>query len=728
MYRRIGTEGAGFHVERKKPVLGYVLIANIIIGALLLSLLSYVLYRQFERNSIEDINEISMRNLSKTQVAADLLLRDVHRTFFSLKEYNALIFDALYGTSFSSAAKIDIVKTLKIGVGGYDFVHSAYVYNAQIDTVFSTTAQAVSAAGEFFDREIIDHLREADLKSERLYTPRALHTTTGTLTEDVPVLTMIFTEPSQARRPNSALIVNIHQKLLQSLIEVGEGHLTIIADKDGLCLSHSNPAYFGQNLMDESFVAQVLSAREESGSFTATIDGEKSLISFVKAPRMGWHLISVSEYARLFERVSAFQNYMLVTTALFILLALFTAALLTWRIKTPFDKLWADLRGLLPVKKNETLKRLLTGEFADSSLFEAELRAIGVHFSKPYFSVCVLLFDSFAQLCMQASSEDLTTIRYALIRSLSERLRGVEVRGDHIGVIINHDGSGPPGACIGALEQARDSIKKPSGITFTIGVSAAVNGLDQVPHAYERAIRAAEYRVRLGKGRIIYERDYDFDADAPYEYPFSTEKGLIDALRSGDLDEMAIQVDRFVELIERTPPGDIQLAVTQLSIAIAAAFRDILPAQDFKSIHERITALDTLEEIRICLLDLCRVFCAALAARRKHAGEEVIRKMADYIEKHYQEVSLTAESVAAVVGLSPNYARAKFKEATGKSISASIGEMRFHKACELLRTTNLPAGRIAALVGFENAKYFYGAFKKHFGVTPGEYRDENNRT
>jgi YesN/AraC family two-component response regulator len=141
-----------------------------------------------------------------------------------------------------------------------------------------------------------------------------------------------------------------------------------------------------------------------------------------------------------------------------------------------------------------------------------------------------------------------------------------------------------------------------------------------------------------------------------------------------------------------------------------------------------IAACDTLDEIRSWFHELCLEFFAAHAAKKDLASEEIIRKMVSHIENNYQDASLTVEQIAAAAGLSPNYARTRFKDATGKSLSNCIAEVRFGKAGELLRTTGLPAGRIASLVGFENTKYFYGAFRKHFGMTPSGYREENKRS
>jgi len=62
-----------------------------------------------------------------------------------------------------------------------------------------------------------------------------------------------------------------------------------------------------------------------------------------------------------------------------------------------------------------------------------------------------------------------------------------------------------------------------------------------------------------------------------------------------------------------------------------------------------------------------------------------------------------------------------------------IGAQRYHVQCrlaraaELLRHSQRPAQEIAAEVGYTDAYYFYRLFKRHVGVTTGEYRGSPRR-
>ena len=59
---------------------------------------------------------------------------------------------------------------------------------------------------------------------------------------------------------------------------------------------------------------------------------------------------------------------------------------------------------------------------------------------------------------------------------------------------------------------------------------------------------------------------------------------------------------------------------------------------------------------------------------------------------------------------------------TGQSFVSFLNEYRLNLAAKALRSTDDTGLSIAAQCGFENLSYFSRAFKKHFGMTPREYR------
>ena len=97
------------------------------------------------------------------------------------------------------------------------------------------------------------------------------------------------------------------------------------------------------------------------------------------------------------------------------------------------------------------------------------------------------------------------------------------------------------------------------------------------------------------------------------------------------------------------------------------------------------------------------------------------RAMLNFISRHFDE-PLTVDIIARAVHCSVSYVNHTFKRRSGMSVSAYINLLRVSRAKELLRETTRPVGEIAYSVGFNDANYFSGVFKREVGMTPVEYR------
>ena len=80
---------------------------------------------------------------------------------------------------------------------------------------------------------------------------------------------------------------------------------------------------------------------------------------------------------------------------------------------------------------------------------------------------------------------------------------------------------------------------------------------------------------------------------------------------------------------------------------------------------------------------------------------------------------------ASELGVSANHLNRVVKHETGRSAGEWIDVSRLTLAKLLLRQTNMPIIDIAAKAGFEDQSYFSRFFKKHSGMTPSEFRNED---
>lgn len=103
--------------------------------------------------------------------------------------------------------------------------------------------------------------------------------------------------------------------------------------------------------------------------------------------------------------------------------------------------------------------------------------------------------------------------------------------------------------------------------------------------------------------------------------------------------------------------------------------------------------------------------------------KEFLHKFIDYVYVHMNNGTVSVESVAADLCMTPKQLRSKTVAITGENPSAYIQKIRLEKAQRMLQVEpNMSIGEIALKCGFEDFAYFSRVFKKKYGVMPSQYR------
>ena len=100
----------------------------------------------------------------------------------------------------------------------------------------------------------------------------------------------------------------------------------------------------------------------------------------------------------------------------------------------------------------------------------------------------------------------------------------------------------------------------------------------------------------------------------------------------------------------------------------------------------------------------------------------VVERALAHLQGHYQEPSLSLPAVAGVLGCNPKYLTTRFTQIVGERMHTHLLALRVAHACRLLMGTDLRVKEIANTSGFSGAAGLASAFRRHVGVSPGEYR------
>ena len=97
---------------------------------------------------------------------------------------------------------------------------------------------------------------------------------------------------------------------------------------------------------------------------------------------------------------------------------------------------------------------------------------------------------------------------------------------------------------------------------------------------------------------------------------------------------------------------------------------------------------------------------------------------AEVTSVHMRSVILTVETLApSLNGLSEPTLRRRFQQCGAtESPGEMIHRLRMEHAAKLLRDGRFTIAAVADMSGFDDKRHFAARFRKHFGITPRDYR------
>jgi transcriptional regulator GlxA family with amidase domain len=102
-------------------------------------------------------------------------------------------------------------------------------------------------------------------------------------------------------------------------------------------------------------------------------------------------------------------------------------------------------------------------------------------------------------------------------------------------------------------------------------------------------------------------------------------------------------------------------------------------------------------------------------------SDEKVRESEEYLQENFSR-DLSIDFLAKRIGMGARNFIRRFKAATGHLPGAYTQQLRVSAAKELLEHGATSIQVVASKVGYEDIAFFRALFKRHTGMTPGEYR------
>jgi len=122
---------------------------------------------------------------------------------------------------------------------------------------------------------------------------------------------------------------------------------------------------------------------------------------------------------------------------------------------------------------------------------------------------------------------------------------------------------------------------------------------------------------------------------------------------------------------------------------------------------------------------------AGRAERSRRSGgrsavPDPVAVAAAFIEAHYDRAIRLAD-LAAETGLSVSRIAHRFRQVRGVSPMQYAAQVRIGHARRLLETTTFELREVAEMTGFRSQAYFTRVFRRHVGMSPGQYRKRRKK-
>ncbi|MDF2835399.1 MAG: AraC family transcriptional regulator [Paenibacillus sp.] len=383
-------------------------------------------------------------------------------------------------------------------------------------------------------------------------------------------------------------------------------------------------------------------------------------------------------------------------------------------------------KGMIPIVRNEHLLQLLEGSLDDGAM-QALQREYELDRLNWPVRVVVVERDEWMLKRGSEDAEAESDWSGQFVHAVSQacgRLRidhVCKLGGNRVGLILGKDKS---------PEQLRDALTQEqfgSPFTFTIGAGEAVDMPRALKESYRHALLALDYKVFIGKGRIIRHEELqqtqvkdvqnlDIQLDALFEA--MTEYNLVQVH-----DELGLLYGLANNLRSKyTIQNFTVFLIMRLDAHLQKINEDLFQMLnlDLGSLDD-LLRYETMDEIHSWLRYRIYELSELLQNKKQKKNWKLAHDIAADVKQRLHE-NITLKDVAEKYSFSPNYLGHIFKEEMNTNFSDYVATLRMEKAGELLAGTNLKVYEIANLIGYRYLPYFSRQFKDYHGMTPLEYR------
>jgi two-component system response regulator YesN len=553
-------------------------------------------------------------------------------------------------------------------------------------------------------------------------------------------------------------------KMFHSLADAGNGEIYIVDNNNRIISTtavNDHPLSFSYGDMDG-----------EQGKLEIRRNGKEMIVSYVTSSVFGWKYVLEVPRAVFLKEVNEVRSWALLLLVLAALSGGAISGYLSYRNFRPLRDLVSvvtgsstvfstkqdpieyefirtsiqsarltesELRGRLsqqaPIIRIHFLNRLIKGYADPHELKPESLEFMDIRFISDSFAIILITVEDMSAFSSENDLKEWLFINF-VISNIGTDLANerhlaytTELDQGRIALLINFSEADEE-ACSVELSIIAERLEHMLCQRFRLKVAVGLSFIAREINAIGEAFRDALKRLDENSKGQVKDNAVDHWLERPpvYYYPLDIEQQLTNYVKSGEAEKTEQLLDALYcdhnsddggsplvgsyflqhlsstlfRIIQNTPKAEAELALRLLQ-------NQVVVTEDTQQVFE---------ELKVNFLSVCQLWKEG----RSDQGSRMLETIKRIVREGYSENMLSVNMIADELGITQPYLSSFFKKMTGRTILEFIAEIRLKEAKRLLTDTNSTVAYVARAVGYSNDIGFIRFFKKHEGITPGQYR------
>lgn len=737
---------------KSRPVFFQILFSYFLIMALPMTLLGTLVFGSFLQFYDDELVESRQNSLKQTQVVMDNIVQEMESNasiLLNSGNFRTEYLQKEYGNFYDVTRQLATITYTNTFVYAYWYLNSdlQMIFNPETMFTYEKYAQygvKTSSLNEYSAQELL-------LKDQLHYwLPLDKDELSGK-----SFITYVITDKTGKNMPKSSIIFQIDQETINDIIGI---HLNSQLDF-AMIRWQGEPIYYSDAGFLSEIAPVVRSTSPDSGTFSEkqTIGGRVYMIFYTQSDGNGLEYIYAIPYETLISPIQEMRRSFFIMLVVISLLC--SACILYFmnniyhpvrQISTlvnnifngkvsakdseDFESAVITLSQIQKEKKENTerkiLLQMLSGGFQKYEELELATDETGLQFYGDRFVVILLQIHTNGSLLdpdiyrsieeLWAGSMSVAVSVHFLIFSESTSMVLIAA-GDEDAYLEFYQ----------KLSQLKLVTEKRLNLSLTIGVGEE-QSLSKIPDSYYQAGKACQYQLFQKDNGVIFFKDIEKAEQWKGMYPTLEIQNLYHAIGQADHDCIALSLQTLLSDMLQT--GSLlycNLLLRDILLTAVKALQEMQCNTDELTAlsAENVSAFHKPKELQLFFNMIQDRIERALSDYNKEGTgaepenkQEPIQEILQYVSQHFYEESLSVKMVADRFGMSVSNLSHYFKKYTGETISEYIARLRFERAKELLRTTDIVLSEICSQCGYLHLSTFMRQFKAREGCTPSVYR------